>query len=90
MKLKKELENEENVINDDNPKKKNQCFLLEMKDTKEGIMNLGVVVVFAEIIIFTFFSTLDLFIPINIYYLIMKIKYLQKAQVLINLIKVHQ
>ena len=61
-----------------------------MKDTKEGIMNLGVVVVFAEIIIFTFFSTLDLFIPINIYYLIMKIKYLQKAQVLINLIKVHQ
>lgn len=37
---------------------------------KEEIMNLGVVVVFVEIIIDTFFSTLNLFIPINIYYLI--------------------
>jgi hypothetical protein len=57
---------------------------------KEEIMNLGVVVVFVEIIIDTFFSTLNLFIPINIYYLIMKIRYLQISQVLIDVIKVHQ
>lgn len=54
---------------------------------KEEIMNLGVVVVFVEIIIDTFFSTLNLFIPLNIYYLIMKIRYLQISQVLIDLIK---
>ena len=57
---------------------------------KEEIMNLGVVVVFVEIIIDTFFSTLNLFIPIIIYYLIMKIRYLQISQVLIDVIKVHQ
>ena len=57
---------------------------------KEEIMNLGVVVVFVEIIIDTFFSTLNLFIPLNIYYLIKKIRYLQISQVLIDVIKVHQ
>ena len=57
---------------------------------KEEIMNLGVVVVFVELVIDTFFSTLNLFIPLNIYYLIKKIRYLQISQVLIDVIKVHQ